>query len=217
MNNSNQNKKYFFVYKTTNKKNGKFYIGIHSTNDLNDGYLGSGTILKSSIKKNGKENFKLEYLEFFENYEDLREAEKKLVNEELLKNPKCINLVYGGGGGFISPNGARLGGIMAGKLRKERLINNPEEREKYIESFRERRKEWELEGKIKSPPNWYGKKHKEESKRKIGEANSLKQKGSGNSQFGSCWITNGNENRKMKKNDELPLGWRFGRTQINSE
>jgi hypothetical protein len=106
---------------------------------------------------------------------------------------------------------------MAGKLRKERLINNPEEREKYIESFRERRKEWELEGKIKSPPNWSGKKHKEDSKRKIGEANSLKQKGSSNSQFGSCWITNGNENRKMKKNDELPLGWRFGRTQINSE
>jgi hypothetical protein len=69
MNNSNQNKKYFFVYKTTNKKNGKFYIGIHSTNDLNDGYLGSGTILKSSIKKNGKENFKLEYLEFFEKSE----------------------------------------------------------------------------------------------------------------------------------------------------
>jgi group I intron endonuclease len=211
MNSSNQKKEYFFVYKTTNKKNGKFYIGIHSTKDLNDGYLGSGTLLKSSIKKNGKENFKFEYLEFFENYDDLREAEKKLVNEELLKNPKCLNLVYGGGGGFISPKGAQKGGIVAGKIRKERLENNPEEREKYIESFRQKRKEWQLEGKLKTPPNWTGKKHREESKSKIGEANSQKQRAEGNSQFGTCWITNGTENKKIKKTEKLPKGWEFGR------
>lgn len=53
--------------------------------------------------------------------------------------------------------------------------------------------------------------HKEESKRLIGEKNSIKQKGSGNSQFGSCWITNEIENRKIKKGDLIPEGWRLGR------
>lgn len=127
-----------------------------------------------------------------------------------------MKIVIVGGGGFISPKGAKRGGVVAGEKHSEKM-KNPEYRENHIRNFNMKRKKWVSDGKMVPPPNWYGKKHKEESKRKIGEANSLKQKGSSNSQFGSCWITNGNENRKMKKNDELPLGWRFGRTQINSE
>ena len=60
-------KKYHYIYKTTNLKNGKFYVGMHSSDNLNDGYLGSGTRLRRSIRKNGKENFKIEILEFFPN------------------------------------------------------------------------------------------------------------------------------------------------------
>ena len=58
---------------------------------------------------------------------------------------------------------------------------------------------------------WVGKKHKEESKKKIGESNSLKQKGNLNSQFGTCWITNGCENKKIKKIEIVPDGWKLGR------
>ena len=45
-----------YVYCTTNILNNKKYIGSHSGH-INDDYLGSGVILKKSIKKYGKSNF----------------------------------------------------------------------------------------------------------------------------------------------------------------
>lgn len=58
----NSSKKFHFIYVTTNLINGKIYVGQHSTNDLNDNYLGSGKMLQQSIKKYGKSNFKREIL-----------------------------------------------------------------------------------------------------------------------------------------------------------
>jgi len=57
-------KKYHFIYKTTDTRNGNFYVGMHSTNDLNDGYVGSGDRLKKLIYKYGKDIFNIEILEF---------------------------------------------------------------------------------------------------------------------------------------------------------
>ena len=54
-------KKYHFIYKTTNLINDKFYIGMHSTDDLNDKYIGSGKRLWYSINKYGINNFKLTF------------------------------------------------------------------------------------------------------------------------------------------------------------
>ena len=53
-------RKFHFIYKTTCSVNGKYYYGMHSTDDLEDGYIGSGTKLWHSIKKHGLENFKME-------------------------------------------------------------------------------------------------------------------------------------------------------------
>src|SRR6185312_9052353 len=61
---------------------------------------------------------------------------------------------------------------------------------------------------------WNDKKHKEESKRKIGLANSEKQKGEGNSQYGTCWITKEGINKKIKKenfDEYINQGWIKGR------
>jgi Zn-finger domain-containing protein len=207
MANLNKEKKYHFIYKTTNLKNGKFYVGMHSTNKLDDGYLGSGTRLRRSIRKNGKENFKLEILEFFSDRSSLVEREKQLVNESLLKDPMCMNMCVGGEGGFISVDGYKKGA----KRMNEIVWANPEYRKKKSEWKSEHNIKLWKEGKLKTNPWPKGKPLSDETKRKIGEANSLKQRGSSNSQFGTCWITNGIENKKIKKTDLIPNGWKNGR------
>lgn len=49
------------IYKTTNLRNGKIYIGKDKVN--NPSYLGSGAILSQAIAKYGKDSFKKEALE----------------------------------------------------------------------------------------------------------------------------------------------------------
>lgn len=92
-------KKYHFIYKTTCLLNQKYYIGLHSTDDLEDGYIGSGKRLWYSIRKHGKENHKFEILEMLETRKSLKDREKELVNEERLQDPMCMNLQIGGEGG----------------------------------------------------------------------------------------------------------------------
>jgi hypothetical protein len=61
---------------------------------------------------------------------------------------------------------------------------------------------------------WTNKKHTIETKEKIGLKNSILQKGEKNSQFGSCWITKENKNKKIKKEElenYLSNGWEKGR------
>jgi hypothetical protein len=215
MANLNKLKKYHYLYKTTNLLNCKFYIGIHSTNNLNDGYLGSGKRLKYSIKKYGKENFKSEILEFFDNREILIEKEKQIVNDELLLNSHCMNLRYGGDGGSQPPKILRKW-IDAGKLAYlKKLSIDPEFKEKCLNKLKNGTKRAHREGKYKYD-NFKGKKHTKESKDKMSELKKNKGLGMDNSQFGTMWITNGIENKKIKKESNIPNGWKKGRNIINN-
>jgi hypothetical protein len=87
---------HFILYKTTNLINNKTYIGIHQTNDLNDGYLGSGIAFKKALKKYGKENFFREIIETCSSFDELLEKEKKYVNESWVNNKNNYNLKTGG-------------------------------------------------------------------------------------------------------------------------
>lgn len=92
--------KNYLIYKITNKINNKYYIGMHATNNINDGYLGSGVALKSAIKKYGKENFVKEILETFSCYKDLVNAEKRYITQFVVDDKKSYNMCRGGLGGF---------------------------------------------------------------------------------------------------------------------
>lgn len=100
MANKNAEKKFHYLYKTTNLLNNKYYYGMHSTNKLDDGYLGSGTYLNRSIKKYGKENFKKEIISYYNSREELVNAEIELITESVVSKKSCMNLKPGGLGGL---------------------------------------------------------------------------------------------------------------------
>jgi hypothetical protein len=91
-------KTYHFVYKTTNLVNEKIYIGVHSTKNIDDGYLGSGKRLNDAIKCYGSENFRREVLEFFETREEAYRNEAKLVTTDFVKREDNYNITEGGYG-----------------------------------------------------------------------------------------------------------------------
>lgn len=71
---------------------------MHSTDNLNDGYLGSGWILKQAIKKYSKENFKREVLLVLPSRKEAREVEALLVDTEFISRQNTYNLQEGGMG-----------------------------------------------------------------------------------------------------------------------
>jgi len=87
---------YHFVYKTTNKINKKIYIGQHTTSNINDGYIGSGDLIKKAISKYGKDNFDFEIIEFCQSIKELNEREYHYIEDYNSLNPNGYNLRPGG-------------------------------------------------------------------------------------------------------------------------
>lgn len=212
---------YYTVYRVTNKVNGKIYVGVHKTNNLDDDYMGSGTYLRRAQEKHGIENFEKEILFVFDNPEDMYAKEAEIVNEDFLSEENTYNLNLGGTGSWHSCNTKygienrkhtfsvwQKAGVAATINKFE---NNIEFRNRHIERSIESLRKINENRKVYFPNGtFYGKTHSEETKQKMSEAGKQRT-GNKNSQFGTMWITNGVENRKIQKNEEIPDGWNKGR------
>lgn len=93
-----------------------YYIGMHSTKNLSDTYLGSGLRLGNSIRKYGKDSHIREILEFLPDRQSLKNREEEIVNKEMLSDPMCMNLSVGGEGEF-SIDACKKGAEAVQKMR----------------------------------------------------------------------------------------------------
>ena len=86
----------YLIYKITNLINGKYYIGRHATDDVNDNYMGSGIAIRNAIEKYGLEHFVKEIIAEADSREELWKLEKEIVNDSVVKDDKSYNMAYGG-------------------------------------------------------------------------------------------------------------------------
>lgn len=107
--------KYYTIYKITNNINGKYYIGKHITENLNDGYMGSGKLIKKAIEKYGIKNFTKTILHNCKDEKEMNIIENLLIN---LDDKNIYNLQPGGIGGFSYINENNLGNINDLKNKK---------------------------------------------------------------------------------------------------
>ena len=199
---------FYTIYQITNKETGKTYIGKHQTNNLDDGYMGSGKHLKRAISKHGLKSFTKEILHVFDNEDEMNAKEAELVSEEFCSRDDTYNLCPGGKGGwgYVNTNLAKTDKQRESAKKVMKLI--PKNSSKGGKTTKEKSIG------IFNPDAVNGfknKKHSEVTKQRISKTNSIKQSGKNNSQYGSIWITNGIESKKIKKEDLIPEGWRKGR------
>ena len=101
----------YFNYIITNKINKKRYVGAHSTNNINDGYLGGGLLIGRAIKKYGKENFTRDVLNRTTTKEEAFHNEKFLIEMYNTLVPNGYNISPTGGLGVSGSCIGELNGM----------------------------------------------------------------------------------------------------------
>jgi hypothetical protein len=124
-----------YLYKITCLITGRYYIGMHSTYNLDDGYMGSGKKLRRSLRKYGKENHVKEIIQFFNNREELVIAEKNAITEDMLRDVNCMNLMSGGTGGCYNIKHINQISKLGNKVYLNRLSNDIQFRESFKNVF----------------------------------------------------------------------------------
>jgi hypothetical protein len=215
---------FYYLYQITNLVNNKIYVGVHKTHDINDGYMGSGKVIKSAIEKYGIDNFRKDILETFQDAKSMYAKEKEIVNDKFLLREDTYNLRRGGSGGFdyinkqrlnVSLERSRKGGHQTSSIsrplrdaqRSARMIKEHSigdrttvfsdpffqkqmcERSNSADSIAKKKNTWKI---------------------------TCRNQGDKNPNFGTMWITNGSENCKLHKSDEIPQGWRKGRVMLKN-
>lgn len=208
---------FYTVYKITNLVNGRLYVGCHQTENLDDGYLGSGKLIRRAVKKHGVDNFLKEILHVFDNRIDMLSKEREIVTKEFCARRDTYNVTLGGHGGFAHVNDGGPDHVArtkrAGLLRKASLgkegfvrlqkLGNAASRARGLgihrpgfhltnkTNFRNSPSHQKTAIAIAASPE-------ANAKRQRSFARIAHSQGKNNSQYGSMWITDGIVSRKIK-------------------
>ncbi len=211
--NKNLHHTIFYVYKTTCIITNQYYIGIHKTKNINDGYLGSGKYILESIKKYGVDNHTKEILCYCDNYTELLINERNLITKEVIKDPLCMNIKIGGTGGYNHITGDKIKEISnyAGECFSKKIKTDDNFRKEFSEKVKLGMQRAKEKGYI-NKGNKGGRITTLATKEKISKANKGNQTGINNSQYNTCWIYSliENCNKKIKKTEldnYLEQGW----------
>lgn len=212
-------KKYYLIYQITNKLNGKIYIGKHITNNINDGYMGSGKYIRQAIQQNGIENFEKTILFECNSEDEMNQKEAEIVNEDFIVRDDVYNVIPGGAGGWsynnniLKNNGAK--NFFKNKTEEEikeirkkarecalKVVQSKEYSEKTSKRLKEYFKTHE--------PHFLGWHHSEEVKHLLSEKNRGRFIGKLNGNYGRHWWKDPNDKTKskmIKEGDSVPEGW----------
>jgi len=214
----------YYLYKITNMINNKIYIGVHKTENINDGYMGSGKIIKHAVEKYGIHNFKKEILEYFSDFNSALKRESEIVTEDFLSRQDVYNLRRGGLGGFdfitknklnLTPEALqkRINSIKMSYKLNPRIYVGKKHSEETKKILSEKRKEFFDNG-GQHPRGMLGKKHSEQTKKHVSEvlrekSSLIGKKGLEHPTGGTKWYNDGIKHIRADKHPGL--GWNEGR------
>jgi hypothetical protein len=156
---------YHYIYKTISES-GLYYIGRHSTNNINDNYIGSGTWVRKYKDKSKLQKVILEYCETFD---DLLEKEKRFI-EDCLDDPLNMNFNNSSIGAATGERNIAHRKEVKEKHKRRMTENNPMKGKTPSEKTKDK-----IRQSLLGPLNpFYGKTHSIETKERISQKNSGK-------------------------------------------
>lgn len=175
------NNTYIYVYQTICEVNGKSYVGVHKTKNINDGYIGCGVYNSNPYRKNspfqkavikyGYTSFTKYILSFYDDYNEALEEERFIVNNDWVKKSDNYNCAIGGRGSVVDGMSAESILKMKERMSASRLGRRCSQETKDKISKKHKGKKLSLEHRQKLSDNHarpsLGKKLSEEAKNKL--------------------------------------------------
>ena len=161
---------YHLVYMIVNKINNKIYIGKHTTNNLDDGYMGSGKAINAAINKYGTHNFEKVIIDCLPTEDEAYLKEEDIVTSEFVDREDTYNQKCGG-------KGNKSCDMLGKKNPMYGKTHSIETRKKFSEAKKgkyigEANPNYGNGDKIKGKKNpMYGKTHSIETRKKLSEMN----------------------------------------------